>query len=300
MHRILSSLLCAALFSTHAQALEPESVVERIKKTGHVNIGFRPAATPFSYLLPSSATPIGYSIEICNRVVEDLKKALKLPELTARYVPVDHKARFPYLEEGRIDMECANSSITVDRRKRGFSFSIPYFITGTKILARSDIGAKHIRDLAGKTIILADKTIAADIVKSRDRENGLDLKFLYMKSRAEGLQWMEQDKADALVEDVTNLWGQRANSKNPQKYEIIGDYLGIEPMAIMFSRGSDELKAAADQTLRKMMHSGEIFQLHNRWFESPVPPNQVSMNMPMGPLMKDMVKYPTDQVTAFP
>lgn len=300
MHRILLSLF-AFLFLSHAHAQGvDETAIDRIKRTHAVNIGFRPAATPFSFLVPTSSTPIGYSIEICVKVVEELKKALKLPDLTVKYIPVDHKARFPYLEDGRIDMECANSSITVDRRKRGFSFSIPYFITGTKILARSDMGAKHIRDLAGKTIILADKTIAADIVKSRDRENGLALKFLYMKSRAEGLQWMEQDKADALVEDVTNLWGQRANSKNPQKYEIIGDYLGIEPMAIMFGKGSDELKAAADQALRKLMQSGEIFRLHHRWFESPVPPNQVSMDMPMGPLMKDMVKYPTDQVTAFP
>lgn len=302
MRRLSSSLLalCFSLLSLPGAAGAAEDGLERIRNSRAVNIGFRPAATPFSYLLPGQATPVGYAIDICRQVVEDLKKELKLPDLAVRYVPVDHKARFPALQDGTIDMECANSSITAERLNRGFAFSLPYFITGTKLLARTDLRARNLRDLVGRRVIVADQTIAAGIVKSKDAEHKLDLKFVYMKSRAEGLQMLEQDQGDALVEDVTNLWGQRALAKDPKRYEVIGDYLGIEPMAVMMRKESPGLKAVADQTLRRLMRGGDIARLHHQWFELPVPPKNLSMEMPMGPLMKDMIRFPTDQVVAFP
>ncbi len=293
---LLSILLLAGITSVSHAA----DAIERIKAGGNVNIGFRTGAVPFSYLLPDQKEPTGYAIAICTRVVEELRKELKLPQLKASFVAVDPKTRFTSLDEGTADMECGNTTVTTDRRNKGYAFSIPYFITGTKVLVRSSIPANHIRDLAGKTVVVAEGSTTAALVKDRDGANSLDLKFLYMKKRTEGFAWLEEGKADAIVEDTTVLLGLRAQSKNPEQYKVIGDYLAVEPFAIMFAKDSVKLKAVADQVLRNLMRSGELVKLHRQWFETPIPPANVSMDIPMSHLMKDMIKYPNDQVNAFP
>ena len=111
---------------------------------------------------------------------------------------------------------------------------------------------------------------------------------------------MEQDKADAMVEDLTVLLGFRANSKNPDRYRIIGNYLAVEPFAIMLRKDEPALKTVADRTMGTLMRSGELEQLHHKWFESAIAPSNASMAIPIGVLMKDMIKYPTDQANAFP
>lgn len=299
--RLLKMLSVAMLAGAASTSYGVDTSLDRIKTTGNVNIGFRSgAAIPFSYMLPDRTEPVGYAIDVCNKVVEELRKELKLPQLKTTFLPVDPKTRFTSLDEGKIDMECANTTVTLDRRKKGYAFSIPYFITGAKVLVRSDIPASHIRELAGKTVIVAEGTTTAAMVKDRDNANGLALKFMYMKKRAEGFAWMEEGKADAIVEDTTVLSSFRANSKNPEKYKVIGDYLAVEPFAIMFANDSAGLKVVADKVMRNLMRSGDLARLHTQWFESPIPPKNVPMEIPMGHLMKDMIKYPNDQVNAFP
>ena len=299
--RALLPLAALSLAASAPTARAADNALERIKATGNVNIGFRSGnAIPFSYVLPEQSEPTGYAIDICNRVVEELRKELKLSQLKTTFLPVDPKTRFTSLDEGKIDMECANTTVTADRRKKGYAFSIPYFITGSKVLVRSDIPANHIRELAGKTVIVAEGTTTATMVKDRDNANGLALKFLYMKKRAEGFAWMEEGKADAIVEDTTVLSAFRSNSKDPNKYKVIGDYLAVEPFAIMFAGESAGLKVVADKVVRGLMRSGELAKLHTQWFESPIPPKNVSMEIPLSYLMRDMIKYPNDQINAFP
>jgi ABC-type amino acid transport substrate-binding protein len=292
----VAAIFVAAAFS----AFGADTALERIKTTGNVNIGFRPGAVPFSYVLPEQEKPTGYAIAICNQVVEDLRKELKLPQLKTTFVAVDPKTRFTALDEGKIDMECANTTVTLDRRKKGYAFSIPYFITGSKVLVRSDVQANHIRDLYNKTVLVGEGTTTASMVKEKDNSHALGLKFLYFKKRAEAFALLEEMKADAMVEDTTVLLGFKANSKNPGGYKVIGDYLAVEPFAIMFKNDNMGLKVSADKTMRALMRGGDIVKLHKDWFETPIPPKNLSMDIPLGHLMKDMIRFPNDQVNAFP
>ena len=197
-------------------------------------------------------------------------------------------------------MECANTTVTVDRRKKGFAFSIPYFITGSKILVRSNVAANQVNDLTGRTVLVGEGTSTAAMLKARDSSIGIGLKFLYFTKRAEAFPLLEQEKADAMVEDETVLMGLRAGSRNPDNYKLIGKYLAVEPFAIMFKNDSSDLKVVADHVMRQLMRTGELARLHAQWFESPIPPKNVSLDIPLSNLMKDMIKYPSDGVNAIP
>jgi len=268
----------------------------RVRNDGTVRIGFRAGAVPFSYTLPGTPKPVGYAIDICERAIDELRKSLKMPRLAIEFVPVDNQERFTALAAGKIDMECANTTITRDRRAKGFGFSLPYFMTGSRVMARSALNAGGIKDLAGSTVILMEGTTTAAIV----RNNFPTFKYVSAPKRALALELLESGKADALVEDDTVLYGLRAASKTPTAYTVIGSYLSIEPFAVMLPQGDSQLKPVLDRTLRDMIRSGELTALHKRWFQSPIPPRGDVLDIPMAFLMRDFMRFPVDDTNAYP
>jgi len=46
--------------------------------------------------------------------------------------------------------------------------------------------------------------------------------------------------------------------------------------------------------VRRMMKSGELEKLYTRWFLSPIPPKNISMNFPMSEKLKELIKNPSD------
>jgi|EndMetStandDraft_4_1072995.scaffolds.fasta_scaffold39103_2 glutamate/aspartate transport system substrate-binding protein len=286
-----------SLVQAPAQA---DEALERIRQTNQIRIGYRAAAVPFSYIPARGAAPIGYVIDICEEAVQELRKVLQRPSLTVAYVAVDPKSRFTALNAGEIDMECANTTITRERRAMGFSFSLPYFITGSRVMTRTALPANDIKGLAGKTVVVIEGTTTASTVQSRSESASLGLKVLYAKKRVEGFALLDAGKADALVEDDTVLYALRSASRSPDEYKIIGGYLSLEPFAVMVQGSSTELRAVVNRVLRDMFRSSELEKLHARWFLRSIPPDNRVLAIPMSNVMRDFVRFPTEDTIAYP
>jgi ABC-type amino acid transport substrate-binding protein len=289
----------AVLSFAQAPAMADEAL-DRIRQTSQIRIGYRAGAVPFSYLSPGNAAPIGYAIDICEEAVQELRKVLKRPLLSVVYVAVDPQSRFTSLKAGDIDAECANTTITRERRSMGFSFSLPYFITGSRVMTRTALPANDLRGLAGKAVVVIEGTTTASTVRLRDQSGSLGLKLLYAKKRVEGFALLEAGKADAFVEDDTVLYGLRAASRSPDSYKIVGGYLSMEPFAVMVLGSSTELKAVIDRVLRDIFRRSDLEKLHARWFLQPIPPDNKTLAAPMSNLMRDFVRFPTDETNAYP
>ena len=77
-----------------------------------------------------------------------------------------------------------------------------------------------------------------------------------------------------------------ANAKNPADYKVVGDFLTDEPYGIMLRKDDPAFKKMADAALIALFKSGEINKIYAHWFESPLPPKNVNLNMPMNSTFK--------------
>jgi ABC-type amino acid transport substrate-binding protein len=293
----------AATSSTTVSAPAAASAPSRVAALpATLRIGFRPNAVPFSYQLPGQARPVGYAIELCERAIAEWHQATGGPAPTLEYVPVDSRQRFTALKGRGIDLECANTTITRGRRDDGLAFSLPYFITGSRVLARG-FEVQQLKDLGGHSVALVEGTTTAATVRANFSASVAAIRYLPVTSRQQAFELLESGQADAFVEDDTVLHGLRARSRTPEAWRITGPYLSIEPFAVMYSAAREdqrELRAAVDRTLRRLMRSGELATLHRRWFEQAIPPRGEALGIGLSPLMRDFIRHPTSAVQAYP
>ena len=266
--------------------------LDKIAKSGSVVLGYREAAAPFAYL-DENKRPVGYSLDICLKIVDAIKRDLKRNDLAVKYVPVSAATRLTALTSGEIDLECGSTTSTAERRKQVAS-TIPTFVAAVRLLAPSKSGIKSIYDLGGKTVVTTKGTSSEALFNDLNKNHTLRANLVLGKDHNESFALLEAGKADAFMMDDVLLATLRASSKDPDKYALTRDPLTIEPLAIMLRKDDAAFKKLVDSELHRAITQGEINTLYRKWFESPIPPNQINLKLPMSYLLRDSFKAPTD------
>jgi len=285
--------LVAAAFALSANAQDLTGTLKKIKDSGTVTIGNRESSIPFSYL-DEKQQPVGYSMDLCNKVVDAIKAELKLPNLKVAYNPVTSQNRITLMQNGTIDMECGSTTNSVDRQKQ-VSFGVSTFVTGIKMLVKADSGIKDIGQLDGKPVVTTTGTTSDQLIKASEKGKHIDVKNIYGKDHADSFLMVESGRASAFVMDDVLLAGLIANAKNPKEFAIVGDAFRIEPYGIMVRKDDPQFKALVDKTLTGLMKSGEINKIYDKWFMNPIPPKGINMNLPMSKELKDAIANPNDK-----
>lgn len=285
---LLGFLITIASFS--ATAAPP--TLEKIAKSGTVVLGYRDAAAPFAYQ-DENKRPVGYSLDICLKIVEAIKRDLKRNDIAVKHVPVSAATRLTALTSGEIDLECGSTTSTAERRKQ-VSSTIPTFVAAVRLLAPSKSGIKSIYDLTGKTVVTTKGTSSEALFNNLNKNHTLRANLILGKDHNESFAILEAGKADAFIMDDVLLATLRAASKDPDKYTLTRDPLTIEPLAIMLRKDDASFKKLVDNELHRAITQGEITTLYRKWFESPIPPNQINLKLPMSYLLRDSFKAPTD------
>jgi len=292
-----AAALATGLASLATPALAGTGTLDSIRSSGELVIGYRSDAVPFSYDLPGAKQPVGYAIDICKQLAEVLKKELKLKDLTLRYKAVDSKQRFPAVAEGQVDLECANTTNNRERRdKLGMAFTIPHYIAGTRMLVRKDSNIERVDDLGGKRVITTKGTTSAPLIKAKAQDLSLNIKLLECDDDQQCFNAVDKRQADAYLMDDILLYSFRASAPKPEDFAVVGKLLSIEPLSIMMSKKDPALKKFVDVEMARLIRGGEVAKLYKQWFESPIPPKGANLNVPMNYLMRDSLKFPTDQV----
>ena len=262
-----------------APAQEPIESLERIKKTGVINISYRLANVPFSYL-DYSFRPTGYAKELCERVAEIIKQRLNLPALKIVYLPVKSKDRILMLQNGTIDMECGSTPNTSETRKIA-DFSWSYFISNVRFLTRTDYHFHSLENLSNKTIVVTTDSIADVIIREKLDLARHNITVLQGKTHSDSFLMVKSGRAAAFATDDVVLAGLIANASDPNAYEIFGPTLSSEHYAIMMRKDDSNLKKVVNRALMQIMSSGEAAKLYTRWFMNPIPPSGINLNLPM-------------------
>ncbi|KRB72974.1 amino acid ABC transporter substrate-binding protein [Noviherbaspirillum sp. Root189] len=263
----------------------------RIERSGKVVLGVRTDSVPFSYT-DASGKPIGYSMDLCTKLVEAIKAKVKQPDLKTEFLIVTPSSRFSAIVDGKADLDCGPTTNTAERRKL-VSFTIPHFVATARMIVRTDSGIKNWSDLRDKTIVTTKGTTNATSIMERNNARALNLKLVEADSDSEAFQKLEKRLADAFAMDDVLLYGLKANSATPQSYDVVGDALTVEPYAIMFSKSDRELQLLVDKEMASIISSGDIYGLYEKWFTKPIPPRNVNLTMPMHPLLRSSFRFPS-------
>jgi glutamate/aspartate transport system substrate-binding protein len=295
MRRLFLAVLALALAAAGADpglAAGPAFVVpysgtlKRINDTGVVRIGHRENSPPFAFL-DARRRPIGYSLDLCEIVVEQIGAELG-KEVRIQYRPVTPENRFALLAAGDIDLECGSTTNNLDRRGIA-AFSPTMFVTGTKLLVRRGSGILNLRDLQGKTVVLTRGTVHETAIPKIAERQKLAIKFVFAGDHQESFRLLAERKADAFANDDVQLYGMIAETRSAAEYRVVGDFLTYADYALMFRKDDPEFAKVVEDAFHKLAGSREIVAIYERWFLKPLP-SGVRLNLPMSPHLEELFR----------
>jgi ABC-type amino acid transport substrate-binding protein len=263
-----------------ATAVEPfTGTLQKIYETGVIRLGHRENSPPFAFL-DAQRRPIGYSLDLCDVVVEQVGEHVGR-SLRVEYVPVSPSNRFDLVKSGAVDLECGSTTASTERRKL-FDFSPPIFVTGAKLLVKRGSGIRSLRDLQGKTLVLTSGTVHADALPRLAQRQKLAVQFVFAPDHDASFKMLAAGNADAFANDDIQLHGAIALANAASDYRVVGDLLTYADYALMFRRGDAEFAAVVTQAFERMARSGETRAIYRRWFEQRLP-DGARLNVPMSP-----------------
>ncbi|MEQ5872103.1 amino acid ABC transporter substrate-binding protein [Sagittula sp. NFXS13] len=273
-------IACSLVGATSAIAQSDSPTFNRIKERGYISIGHRDASVPFSYL-DGAGEPVGYAVDICLAIVDDLKATLEAPDLDVRFVPVTSQTRIPLIANGTIEMECGSTTNNL-RRQAQVDYLSTTFITGAKIATKTGSGIGSIADLDGKIIGLSQGTSSAKNIQAALDKLGVSYDVEFVKDHPRGWLSLSNGRVDAYGTDEVILFGLISKDQDPDGFAVVGDFISYDPYAIMVGQNDSQFRNAANAALVRLMRSGEIHELYAKWFE----PGPTSINIPMSPQLK--------------
>ena len=277
---LLAVIMLAGGASVQVSFAQVSPTLKKIADRGAIVIGHREASVPFSYI-DQNQKPIGFSVDLCLKIADAVKDELKKPDLRVDYVPVTPQTRFALLANGTIDLECGSTTNTFSRQSQA-AFTFTTFITGTKLLVRTDSGIKSVDDLGGKTLVVLPGTTNEQALKAYIEQKHMNTRVINVREHAEALLAMETDRADAYGSDDVLLYGSRARAKNPDQYVVVGEFLTFDPYAIMIPRNDSGFATVADKAIAKTFRDGSFMQAYKKWFDP--------IGMPLNPLLEAAIK----------
>jgi len=276
-----------------AAAQDLDGTLKKVKETGIFTVGYRESSLPLSYL-DDKLKPVGFSIELCKHVVDAVKAKLGMPDLNVKYNPVTSATRIPLVANGTVDIECG-STANMTSRQQQVGFSYTFFVPQFKWIVRADSNIKSEEDLRGKTVAVTAGTNTALFVNKMNNEENLGMTITQGKDHAESFLLVETGRASAWMEDDVLLAGFRANAKSPADFKLLDKSYPSDPYALMIRKDDPQFKALVDEALAQLMRAGEFEQLYTQWFQRPIPPKGVNMDLPMSDALKHDIKEPNDK-----
>ena len=284
---LAGALIAPLLATTGTGAQELTGTLKKVKDSKTVTLGYRESSIPFSYF-NKIGEPIGYSIDLCNAVVDEVSKELEGVEIAVNYKKVTAETRIPAVKSGEVDLECGSTTANFERKKE-VAFSPVFFVAGTKLLVPRSSGISSYRDLRDKTVVVTAGTTNEAAVRAISDKQHLGIKFLVGKDHAESFAMLKEGKADAFATDDVLLYGLVATTKSGDQYHVVGEYLSFDPYGLMYRKDDPEFGAIVDRTFSRLAQSRELVQLYNKWFQQRLPTGE-TLDLPMSPQLEEIFR----------
>ena len=286
------AIAAAAALGFSAAAIAQDGTLQKIKSSGSITIGHRDASIPFSYY-DDKQQAVGYAMDLCARIVDAVKAELKMPKLETKYQLVTSANRIPLMANGTIDLECGSTTNNLERQKQ-VSFTITHFVTANRWVAKKSAKLDKLADLKGKTVVSTAGTTNIKGITEINAAQNLGLHIISANGHPEAFQMVETGRAAAFVMDDILLYSLAAQSRTPSDYHISSEATSVEPYGIMLRKDDAAFKKVVDAAMVDTYKSGAINSIYGKWFQKPIPPKGLNLNIPMSDQFKKVVAKPTD------
>jgi len=261
--------------------------LKKIKDSGTIVLGYRESSLPFSYL-NRRQQPIGYSIDLCREIVEDVSAELDGMEIKITFTPVTPDNRLQKVASGEIDLECGSTTANVQRRKE-VAFSPIFFVAGTKLMVPKSSSISSYRDLAGKTAVVTSGTTNEAALRALSDKQKLGITIVTAPDHAQSLEMLISGKAAAFATDDVLLYGFIATAKNASDMKVVGEYLSYDPYGLVFRRDDPAFAAVVERTFARMASERRLAELYNKWFLRRLPTGE-TLNLPISPQLEEVFR----------
>jgi glutamate/aspartate transport system substrate-binding protein len=292
-HRLLLVLATLAMASATVSAQEAQPTLAKIRSGDSISIGHRETSVPFSYMDTNNQV-IGFSQDLCNRIIAAIKAKTGHADLHVRFIPVTSQNRIPLVQNGTVDLECGVTT-NLSARQNQVAFSDTFFVATTRLLTRKDSGIKDFPDLAGKTVVTNQGTTSERLLRKMNEEKKMNMQIISAKDYGEGRVTLETGRAVAYMMDDVLLAGTRSLTAKPADWVIVGTPQSSEAYGFMLRRNDPEFKKLVDDTMIHVMKSGEIKTMYDKWFMKPVPPKGINFDFPMSESLEKLYAAPNDK-----
>ena len=287
-HTLWAAALIAPLLAiSGAGAQELTGTLKKIKDSKTITLGYRASSIPFSYL-NNVGDPIGYSIDLCNQVVDEISSELEGVEIAVKYEKVTSETRIAAVRSGEVDLECGSTTANFERKKE-VAFSPIFFVAGTKLLVPRSSRIGSYRDLKDKTVVVTAGTTNEAAVRAISDKQHLGIKLVIGKDHGESFAMLKDGKADAFATDDVLLYGLLATTKSSDQYRVVGEYLSYDPYGLMYRKDDPDFAAIVDRTFSRLAQSRELVQLYNKWFQQRLPTGE-TLDLPMSPQLEEIFR----------
>jgi len=286
--------LCLIALSPKARAEEElTGTLKKIKDAGSISLGHRESSIPFSYYDDKNQV-VGYSHEMLLLVVDAVKKKLNMPNLKQNLIPITSQNRIPLIQNGTIDIEAGSTTNNLERQQQA-NFSDSIFVIGTRLLVKKDSGIKDFPDLKGKNVVVTAGTTSERLIREMNEKNNMGMNIISAKDHGESFLTLQSGRAVAFMLDDALLAGERAKARKPDDFIIVGTPQSKEAYGMMMRKGDAQFKKLVDEAIAKAETSGVAEKLYQKWFQSPIPPKGLNLDLPLSEDMKALFKSPNDK-----
>jgi glutamate/aspartate transport system substrate-binding protein len=264
------------------EANTPETLtgtLKKVRESGVVTIGYREASFPFSYMRPGAAEPIGYSIDLCRGVVDEIVRELGGARLRIAFVPVTSDSRMEAVKSGTADLECGSTTGNTERQK-SVAFSPIIYVAGTKLMVRRGTGITSYRDLRGKTLVVTSGTTNEAALRALNDKYRLGITIVAARDHDESYAMLADGKADAFATDDVLLYGFIVAKKAQATMAVVGDFITYEPYGLMFRRDDPQMAEAVSRAFTIMAEQRKLAEIYRRWFLQRTPTGEL-LDLPM-------------------
>ncbi len=286
--------MIAFIATTSTAADLTQGTLERIKASGDIRLGYRENSVPFSYA-SKDGKPLGFSVELCRQIAAGIRESLKLQRLNETWVPLTATNRLNALKEGRVDIECGNTTNTPERRK-SVAFVVPTFIAFATVISAAASPISDYNDMSGKRVTALRNGTIVNAINSRNENYAAGISLVEANDNSEALRWLEDGTVEAWAADDAILYGLRQTMKEPAKWTISAKRLSVEPLAFAVRLGDLEFEELVNKRIRSLMLSGAFSQEYQRWFLSTIPDRNINLNLPMSTHLRSFIAHPTSQM----
>lgn len=258
---LLIALLLVLSADLSAEVVEP--TLDKIARTGEIVLGYRTDSTPLSFQ-DADGQPAGYSVDLCRKIAGRVKEHFAGKDIDAKFVAIPTGERISAVVDGRIDIECGSTTITLSRQEQ-VDFSLPTFVTGGSLLSMASTGIRGMTDLGGKKVGVIKDTTTVEQLRKHLAENAIEAEVVVVANRSEGMQQLNDGSVHAFASDQIVLIGQVIQSREPTRYSLMAEIFSYEPYGLVVRRNDADFRLLVNRAISELYRDGEHTDIFYKW-----------------------------------